>query len=284
VDAVHFEFPSPAIPFVVTSGQVAGVEAPLRVLFDTGNAAPFVVVVGERSAAAAQAKRTGAPPVVFHGVAGGSPAEIAPARLAEFRLGPITLHDVSAGLSSAVDKVGAQIPGGLDLVVGQEFARGRVVSFDYPHRQIDFSGRVGAPAAAMTMTLAPKRPLIVVDAKVNGHGPYRMVLDTGASATLLSPTAAKDAGVGESGPTMALGGAGGTQSRGRIETAGVEVGPNHFPPGLVVVADLLDAVSEEAGTQVDGVLGASLLTRGTLTLDYPGHRLWIDIPPRETSP
>src|SRR5262249_15815092 len=98
MDAIPFAFPSAAVPFVVAEGHVEGVAAPVRVLFDTGNATPFTVLVGARSAAAAQTSATGAAPLVFNGVAGGGPATVSPATLKAFRLGPIALSNISAGV------------------------------------------------------------------------------------------------------------------------------------------------------------------------------------------
>jgi hypothetical protein len=278
MDAVPFEFPILAIPFVVMSGEVAGASAPLRVLFDTGNASPFMVIVAEHSPAAAQARRTGRPPVVLRGVAGGGPAEITPARLKSFRLGPITLRNVSAGISPGVDIVAARLPGGLDAAVGQTFAKGRIVTVDYAARRIDFAGHPGPPGSAVAMTMTPKRPLSVIDVKINGRGPYRLALDTGASGTLISPETARSAGVGEAGRTLNFGGVGGTGSVGRLESARLDVGANSFPGANVVVADLFQRVSEEAGARIDGVLGAPILARGRLTIDYPAGKVWIEAP------
>jgi hypothetical protein len=284
MDAVPFDFPATAIPFVVISGEVGGVDHPVRVLFDTGDAAPFQVLVGEHSAAGGQARPTGAPSVTTHATAGGGAAVMTPAVLPTLKFGPISLSGVIAGITPSVDKVSAMLPGGIDLIVGQAFAKGRIVAIDYPARRIDFAARPGPVATALPMLITPKWPFSVIDVTINGKGPFRMALDTGAAMTLLSPQAAKAAGLGETGRAVGLGGAGGSASSGRLETARLEIGPSKFPPTRVVVTDIMGPVAEEAGAQVDGVLSPSLLAKGKLTFDFPGGRLWIELPPEPGPP
>jgi hypothetical protein len=276
LDAVPFDFPSPQIPFVVTGGEIEGVRGPLRVLFDTGNATPFVVVIGERSPAAAAARRTGGPPLVFHATAGGSPASFAPARLKRFRLGGLEVTDATAGLSAAIDGVAAQLPGGLDAVVGQALVRDRIVRVDYRTRRIDFDAQPGAARKAIPMQLTPLHPLSVIDVRINGRGPFRMAIDTAAGGTLLSPAAARRAGVPETGPEVRLGGAGGTASTGRVATATLTAGGAAWTKAQVVVTDIVGPVAKEAGAPVDGIFGANLLVDRAITLDYPGGRVWIE--------
>src|SRR5260221_14475239 len=42
---------------------------------------------------------------------------------------------------------------------------------------------------------SPERPLLLIPVEVNGKGPYRFVLDTGASMTVLSAELARELGV-----------------------------------------------------------------------------------------
>lgn len=278
MDAVPFEFPAPAIPLVVMSGQASGVERPVRVLFDTGDGAPFQVLVGERSALGAQARPTGAAPVTLRATAGGSPAVVKPAVLPALTFGPITLTGVSTGISAGVDRIATLLPGGVDAIVGQAFAKDRVVAIDYAARTIDFAARPGPAATALPMQVTPRYPFSVIDVTLNGHGPFRMAVDTGAAATLLSPRAARAAGLGNGGQAASLAGAGGSASTGRVERASLGIGGATFPTGPVVVTDIVAPVAEEAGAPVDGVLSPSILAKGRLTLDFPGRRLWIEAP------
>jgi len=282
MDAIPFDFPAPSIPLVVMSGHAGGVERPVRVLFDTGDAAPFQVLVGARSAVGAQALPTGAGPVTLRATAGGSPAVVTPATLPGLSFGPIALTGASAGISPSVDRIAALLAGGVDAIVGHAFAADRIVAIDYAARRIDFAARPGPAATALPMQITPRYPFSVIDVTINGHGPFRMALDTGAAATLLSPQAARAAALGGGGQAATLAGAGGSASTGRVTRASLEVGGVKFPPGPVVVTDIVGPVAEEAGARVDGVLSPNILATGKLTLDFPGHRLWIDLPAKAT--
>jgi hypothetical protein len=273
--AIPFEIPSPQIPFVVMHGDAGG--APLRVLFDSGNAAPFQLLLSD-SRGPGLTRLTGGAAQVTAAVAGGGRATLTPAVLAKFRLGPIRLTNLRVAISPSVDLVSGKLPGGIDAVVGYEFAAGRIVSVDYHAHRIDFAAASGR-GRAVPIGLTPGKHLTMVEATINGRGPFHMALDTGAGGTLLSPDAAARAGLGEAGPKVRVGGAGGLASEARVETADVAVGENRWPGARLFVADLMEAVSAEAGAPVDGVLGAPLFAHGRLILDYPGRRVWIGAQP-----
>jgi hypothetical protein len=54
------------------------------------------------------------------------------------------------------------------------------------------------------------------------------------------------------------------------------------PPVTITLlaSGALARISEEAGARVDGILGASAVAGGTMTIDYPGRRLWLGRSPR----
>jgi predicted aspartyl protease len=271
--AIPFDMPSPQIPFVIMRGEAGG--QAVRLLFDTGDGAPFAVALRPGSAAGTTAEPTGEPDYVTHAVAGGASATIIPVRLQSFRLGPIQLDRPSAGLMPSIEALDRQLPGGLDGLVGYELIHQRIVVVDYERRTIDFAGMAGPPAAALPMEVTPKRPMTVVSARINGQGPFRLAVDTGAGATILSPQAAVRAALPTGGQTLGLAGAGGHGTSGRLERGRVEVGAARWENAALVVADLMGPVSAEAGEEIDGVLGAPLIAHGTLILDYPGRRIWI---------
>jgi len=279
VDAVPFQVPNANIPFVVMTAEAAG--QPIKVLLDTGNATGFAVVMGESAGGRTGAAPTGEPVYVTHAVAGGDSASLTPARLQDFRLGPIHLRPASVGLSASVDRLGRVLPGGLDAVIGYQVVRTRIVAIDYERKTVDFSARRGPAGAAISFAITSGKPLTVVEARINGEGPFHLVLDTGASGTLLSPQAAARAGIGAAGARVPLGGAGGASQSGRIERAAIEVGASRWADTPVVVADIMGPAAAEAGAELDGVLGAPLLAHGTLILDYPGRRAWIAADPRK---
>ncbi len=270
---IPFDFPHPQIPFVMMAGETRS--TPLKVIFDSGDAAPYAVLLGERSPAAAHAQATGEPAVTTSAVVGGGDAHLTPAVLPELRIGPIALSDVRVALSPSLDVLSKSLPGGVDAVIGYQFAAERVVAIDYVKRTIAFGAEPSPERASVTMTVTPTRPLTLVDVTINGKGPFRMAVDTGAGATLLSPAAAAKAGVVTGGAAIRMGGAGGMGAEAKAGKADLTLGATVWSGATVLVGDVLSPVSKEAGAEIDGVLGAPLFARKRLVLDYPRRRVWV---------
>jgi hypothetical protein len=120
------------------------------------------------------------------------------------------------------------------------------------------------PAAAGVVIPYTGGPL-VVDAWLNGV-PLRLVLDTGADRTLISPTAMARAGVDVAGGTpVHIRGVTGDAvaalvSVPRLDVAGMRVGP------VAVVVHALP------GQTLDGLLGRDVLDAFTVTVDAASQR------------
>jgi hypothetical protein len=133
---------------------------------------------------------------------------------------------------------------------------------------------IGSPAAGAVEETLPEPtgvvipytggPLIV-DASLNGVS-LRLLLDTGAERTLISPTAMARAGFNvAAGTSVQIRGVTGDAtaimvSVARLDVAGARVGP------LEVVVHAL------AGESVDGLLGRDVLDAFTVTVDAPNRR------------
>lgn len=106
---------------------------------------------------------------------------------------------------------------------------------------------------------------VIVDAHLNGV-PLRLLLDTGADRTVISPTALARAGIDATGgaPVRITGvtGAAAAQlvSVQRLDVAGAQVGP------LAVVAHAVP------GEGFDGLLGRDVLDAFTVTFDAAQNR------------
>src|SRR6476661_6506159 len=130
LDAVPFEMPN-NIPFVVMEARIGANRQSARVLLDTGNGAPYDILISPglaaRVGASAQAegeRRAG-------GAIGDAPVSIRPASIADFSLGPIRLPQASAGISTLIDSVSRQIGQPIDGIVGHRFVAGRTIAIDY---------------------------------------------------------------------------------------------------------------------------------------------------------
>jgi predicted aspartyl protease len=275
IDYIPFDMPN-GIPFVVMEARIGAAGVPARVLLDTGAGAPFDIMVSPDLAARAGAVREAGDALAAAGAIGDQAVSIRPARVAGFALGPIRLGNVSAGISPLLDAVSRQLGAPVDGIVGHRFIAGRTIAIDYVRREVNFRARPGSASAAIAFTIAPRRPLTLVRVTINGRGPFLMALDTGASATLLSPALAQAVGVRAETPAQ-LGGAGGTTSGGaRLGSADIRRGGIVRDGQSVAVADVLGPIRSVAGARIEGVLGADFFRTGRIIIDYGGNRLWFD--------
>src|SRR5262245_54892697 len=108
---------------------------------------------------------------------------------------------------------------------------------------------------------------IVVEVKVNGKGPYRLIFDTGAPLMLINNRIAKDAGVMEKnakGPPLALFGA-----MGQFTIKEFQMGELKAKDVSTMVMDhpTVQAISELFGP-IDGLVGFPFFARYRMTVDY----------------
>jgi hypothetical protein len=126
--------------------------------------------------------------------------------------------------------------------------------------------------------IAVHGPLAVVSVQLNGQGPFRMIIDTGASSCSIAPRVA-------------------SLLRLTAEYHVLDVTPNgkRLTPGIrSVEVELGTQVAKnvaflwqesrgltKAGVEVDGVLGQSLLSRFDYLLDYKSGQLVLDSSERQ---
>jgi hypothetical protein len=114
--------------------------------------------------------------------------------------------------------------------------------------------------AATTIPFIPGAP-ILVDARINGAGPLRLILDTGADRTMVAPEALRRLGVATA--EAARGEIRGVTGAAPVEVVrvnSIEVGQAAFGP-LVIIAHDADL------TAADGLLGRDFLAAFTVTID-----------------
>lgn len=129
--------------------------------------------------------------------------------------------------------------------------------------------------AGQVVPLAVRGPVVIASVRLNGQGPFRMIIDTGASSSSMLESIA-------------------SRLKLKPEYRVLDVTPskNEWLPGSrsvdVSIGDRLaphveflwraSRGFEEAGLDVDGVLGQSLLSRFDYRIDYKARRLVIDDP------
>ncbi|MDW7711473.1 MAG: TIGR02281 family clan AA aspartic protease [Deferrisomatales bacterium] len=124
----------------------------------------------------------------------------------------------------------------------------------------------GEPHAAVPRAIPLEQADIgyVVEARLNGHALVRLVVDTGASSTVVSPEVAQRLGLTvRTEPPVLVRTAGGTVRAGLAQVAEIEVGGRRAGPLQVVVHDAVPGA--------DGLLGMNFLAlfRVELRADEP---------------
>jgi predicted aspartyl protease len=125
-----------------------------------------------------------------------------------------------------------------------------------------------APRGAIRFRVSPSRPLLMVEAEVNGLGPFNFALDTGASFCVVTPDTARTAGVALAGEKPTAIGAGGRIEAGFARLASFRLG-SHSVRNLGAAVMELNEVEQQLGVKVAGLIGYNFLKRFVVTLDYP---------------
>lgn len=128
--------------------------------------------------------------------------------------------------------------------------------------------RLATSPATVEMEVSSGRPMIQLE--VNGQGPYRFVVDTGAGLSVIDDGIATELGLEVVGSQQlqSPGSPGRIQGR-RVRAARLETGPLTIERPTLATMDL---AAYSAGT-IDGVLGRPHFAGLLLTLDYPNARI-----------
>jgi predicted aspartyl protease len=113
----------------------------------------------------------------------------------------------------------------------------------------------------------PDKPLILLETTVNGKGPFRFVLDTGAGLTMISPELAKKLAIKHEETQKAVGAGGSVEVHfGTLKSLGI--GETRLD-GLKVGIMELTGISKAIETDIDGIVGYNFLTKFRVSIDYP---------------
>ncbi len=116
----------------------------------------------------------------------------------------------------------------------------------------------------------------VIETKWDRHGPWRFLVDTGSSVTLVSPEFARRYGTGKAAldaPSVHVKSADGQSTLlPAVTISGIELDDARFENVQALVLDCAE-ISAHLGVKIDGVLGFPLFRETIFTLDYPQSRL-----------
>lgn len=117
---------------------------------------------------------------------------------------------------------------------------------------------------------------IIIKAKINGEKEYRFMVDTGATQNVIEQSVASSMGTRNKGDFALTTGSGFVQM-GSINLASVELGGIKLTNVPMAVADL-PALSQIHGVKPVGILGANILRRFLVTIDYDRKRVILSDP------
>jgi len=118
--------------------------------------------------------------------------------------------------------------------------------------------------------------VVLVEATINGRGPFLMIVDSGATETVLTPAAARRAGLKSWSATP-------DQRKGVAREVAVGAAVLKDLPVFVFDPPQALPLRLDKGIDYAGLLGYTFLAAFTTTLDYPARRLRFD-PPDEPHP
>lgn len=128
------------------------------------------------------------------------------------------------------------------------------------------------PATPSSLSIPLERvgSLYVVTVQVNGTRPTKMILDTGASHTIVSFAVARDLSLWsqQRATSMTMHTAGGTVQADVLSITSIQIGEAEVRDAEAVIHDL-----PEAPPGIEGLLGLNVLRHFTVTLDTVHHRL-----------
>lgn len=146
-------------------------------------------------------------------------------------------------------------------------------AFDAPVQDKARAKKSAASKSTVPFRMLPSNHM-VVRARINGKGPYRLVFDLGAPITLLSNKTAEDSGtIKANAPRSLLFG-----MRGEAEVAKLEVGNLSAEKVPVMVFDhpVLKALGNFTGQPLDGIIGYTFFAHYRTTIDYKARTMTFE--------
>ncbi len=144
-----------------------------------------------------------------------------------------------------------------------------------PHRPAPHPGLTYVGSSPVTIPASLIDHVLVVEAKWDKFGPYRFIIDTGSSVTLVSPAlasryAAQDSPPPDEPPVRVRSAEGGTALLSKVTLKRIQLGKARFDYVPALIYDCSD-LSAQFGVPIDGILGFPLFRDAVLTLDYPNR-------------
>jgi predicted aspartyl protease len=270
------QFVRDEIPLVIVRISV-NESQPMEFVLDTGNAAAAFVLSrraadalklpGDRTAAFRPASVVGARPVELRGATARSLA-----------VGPFRFENVPIAISDSIDHLATAIGRQIDGNIGYPFLKDMRLTLDYRRHLLRFERLSGATVNSLHSTsfdLGSPKPLILIDAMVNGRGPFRFAVDTGAGSVVISTELSKRLNL-QGGASIPMQGAGGAASGVMTQLSTLVFAGVSLRDVTVVAADIFGPLRRPVGGELDGIIGYNVMKDFTVTIDYPQKRITFE--------
>jgi predicted aspartyl protease len=134
---------------------------------------------------------------------------------------------------------------------------------------------LAADRVSLPTTREPEFAGLFVEARINGHGPFRLLVDTGASCLVIAPRAAAAAGLKAlPGVTVTAIGASGKAQTGEVAFVDrLEAGGFKAEQLVAYLMQPADADNFERYLRVDGLCGIGVFADVVLEMDFPGGQV-----------
>lgn len=255
---IPFRIASNEAPLILLQGHVNNI-GPIEFLLDTGNGAAVPLFVSP-----SLVRRLGLSVEATDGMV----------CLQNLELGNYHQEQLRAAVLDTMDQIGTRVGAPIGGNIGYSFLKDWQVAIDYRGSSIHLtSNQTPAQKDGVPFETGPGGAFILLPAVANGKGPYRFLLDTGASASVISPGLARELQVeGESVEAMGVAGSTGAHL-GVLES--LEVAGHSLRHVRAAVIDIFGYTSQAAGTPVEGIIGYSFLKEFFVLIDYPNRRIHL---------
>ena len=148
-----------------------------------------------------------------------------------------------------------------------------------PNRAAPQPGRTTIGSPLVVLSAQSIGNFLLIETKWDRFGPYRFLVDTGSSVTLVTPALARrypgSRGTVGVAPRVRVTGADGRVTELPQSTLRrLELGDVRFEDVPVLLYDC-ESLSAHLGVRIDGILGFPLFRETLMTLDYPGSRILL---------
>lgn len=270
VAAVGFRLAGEDFPLPMVEVQIN--DAVLHsVVIDTGNVAAPLVVSQAVARACAMPVSEGQVLPGAYGVGGGG-GKMYRSEVARFAFAGMVQARLAAAVSPGLDALAQRSGVRLDGALGGEYFQGLALQLDYERQALTLTRGV---VAGYSFASPPGKALVIVEVELNGKGPFRFAVDTGASVCAIAPALAQELKLGR-GMDAQVAGAGGVEGGYFTKVGRVAAGGGGWGNLTMATGSFFGAVAAKLGTRVDGVLGANAFVRRILKIDYAARRWGIE--------